>query len=299
MRHLIIGGGGFVGQHLIRALSATGDEVTVIDRSPAPATEQHVPWSVHDFSAGPFPKPVPAADVVHCLVGTYRGGDADMLAANVHALHHSLSSLVSAPGLVLYVGAGSIYGERAERVTEDHPPAPTTMYGLTKWLSESVLMYHAARVGFPYVVLRPTNIYGPGNRKNVFWAFYDALQKHGLVTVFGDGTQARDFAYVGDVVDLIVRVVEPSRRAAVANQVFNVAGAESHTVLDVLRAMSTALGREIPVRYAPSEGGVLAHFGMSTAKAKRLVGWRPRKRFEDGVRETLASYGVGLATATS
>src|SRR6185503_14147184 len=120
---------------------------------------------------------------------------------------------------------------------------------LAKWLSESVLAYHAARAGFPSVVLRPTNVYGPGNRKNVFWAFHEDYRKKGGVTVFGDGLQTRDFVYIDDFIDLISRIADPSRRTMVSNQVFNVAGAESVTVRDVVRAMSNAIGQDIPVTY--------------------------------------------------
>lgn len=294
MHHLVVGGGGFVGRHLISALAAGGNEVSVIDRSACPTTtSNHASWLVHDFVAGPLARSVAAPDVVYCLVGTYRGRDAEVLATNVHALHHALSSLAAAPKLVVYVGAGSVYGECREVASEDRPPAPVTVYGLAKWLAESVLAYHAMRCGFPYATLRPTNVYGPGNRKNVFWAFHEAYKKHGAVTILGDGLQARNFVYIDDFVDLLLRVAEPARRRAVANQVFNVAGTETHTLRDVLRAMSDALGRDIQATYAPAEPGVLVDFRMSIAKAGRLLGWEPRVRFEEGARATFASYAAG------
>ncbi|MDP9452361.1 MAG: GDP-mannose 4,6-dehydratase [Actinomycetota bacterium] len=309
MRAVVTGGAGFIGSTLVDRLLAEGHAVDVVDDlstgslanlADARADRGHE-LSVHqldirspevvDLLARRRPEVVfhlaAQADVRVSVARPAFDAEVNVL-GSINVLEGARAA--GARKVVFASSGGTIYGDPDPAdlpVTESHPQQPISPYGVAKKVVGDYL--HAYRVlhDLEFTALALANVYGPRQdphgEAGVVAIFAGKLLAGGPCTIFGDGSQTRDFVYVDDVVDAFVRAA--SRGSGV---LCNIGTATETSVLDLYRVMAAAAGREelAPV-LAPARPGELARSALDPARARLHLGWSPWTTLEDGARAVL------------
>jgi UDP-glucose 4-epimerase len=179
---------------------------------------------------------------------------------------------------------GAIYGECDGPVAEDAPRRPLAPYGTSKLCGEEYLGTWNRLYGTGHVTLRFGNVYGPRQEPHgeagVVAIFMGLLQGGGTPKIYGDGSQTRDYVYVGDVVDAMLRA------AAHDGGVYNVGTGTETSVLELYDAIVRVTGIEREPEHADARLGELQRSVLDPAAAARDLGWRPGISLEDGLRKT-------------
>ena len=306
MKALVTGGAGFIGSNLVDALLARGDEVTVVDDLSTGRRENldralgngavleevdiRDAEAVGDVVGRTKPDVIfhlaaqidvrksvadPAADARINVVGT-----ANVLSA---AQAHGVRRVVSAST------GGAIYGEgRQLPAPEEHPIAPEAPYGLSKFCAEQYCEIFTRMHGLSTVSLRFGNVYGPRQdplgEAGVIAIFCGKLLEGGKATIFGDGTQTRDYVYVDDVVDANLRAAESEATGAI-----NVGLGKGKSVLDVVAGLNEHAPDGFEPDHAPERPGEVQHIALDPSRAREELGWRAEVELEDGLARTLDS----------
>ncbi len=299
------GGAGFIGSNLADALVERGDEVTIVDdlstgkrenlTGPAAAADLveadiRDAAAVRDIVARVKPETVfhlaaqidvrkstadPAWDAGINVVGTI-----NLLQA---ALEAGVRRLVNTST------GGAIYGEgRTLPAPEDHPQQPEAPYGQSKLGAEGYCDLYRRMHGLSTVSLRYGNVYGPRQdplgEAGVIAIFCGKLLDGGRPTIYGDGTQTRDYVYVSDVVAANLAAAPSDAGGA-----FNVGLGVQTSVLDLVEALRDISGQEFEPELAPPRLGEVQHIAIDPSRAKAELGWEPRVELREGLEKTLAS----------
>lgn len=300
VRCLVLGGGGFLGGHLVAALEDTGSRVRVFDRLPrrsaAAPVSSATEWHEGDFgNRGDVAALQCSSDVAFHLVATTlpRTSNEDP----VHDLESNLLPTVRFLDLALEHGVkkvvfassgGTVYGPpRTVPVPETHPTQPLCSYGIHKLAIEQYLHLYQSLHGLAYCVLRLANPFGERQRSDasqgVVAVFLDLALRGDEVTVWGDGSAVRDYVYVGDVARAFcMAATHPSPTG-----VFNIGSGYGHSVNDLLAAIEDLLGRPVRRRYVQGRPFDVPVNVLDTTLAARTLGWQPRVAFRDGLERTL------------
>ena len=189
----------------------------------------------------------------------------------------------------LFVSSAAVYGEpRYLPLDEEHPVDPVNPYGASKAAAELLLASMARSLdGFMHTVIRPFNMYGPGQGgggyAGVITRFIERLARGEPPEIYGDGRQVRDFLYVEDAAEAVVRVIERE----VVGHVINLGSGRGVSINELFRVVSRALGVSVnPVYRPPRPGDVRASYA-SIERAVVVLGWRPRTGLEEGIRRTV------------
>lgn len=182
----------------------------------------------------------------------------------------------------VFASSSSVYGEReqgpfreSDRV--DHPVSP---YAATKKAGELVCHTFAHAFGMSMVALRFFTVYGPRQRPEMaIAAFTRAILAGTPVTVLGDGTARRDFTYVDDIVDGIVRAIDRPG----GFRVYNLGRGETVTVMETIRMLEEALGKKAVLEFGPVSRGDVSLTSADIARARHELGYAPRVSLREGV----------------
>jgi len=309
MRCLVTGGAGFIGSNLVDALLSRGDEVTVVDDlstgrranlDPALAAgAELVELDIREAEALARLFAEKRPETVFHLAAQIdvRKSLADPFfdaSINVGGTANVLEAARGADcGRVVFVSTGgAIYGEgEGQRVplSEDAPIAPLSAYGQSKFAGEGYLALYERLYGLSGVSLRLGNVYGPRQdplgEAGVIAIFCGVLKEGGRPTVFGDGTQTRDYIYVGDVVSAAL--------AAAASEVtgaINVGTGRETTVLELVDSLRKLSGDEsFEAELAPPRTGEVQRISIDPTRAERELSWKATVDLDEGLRLTLDS----------
>jgi UDP-glucose 4-epimerase len=192
---------------------------------------------------------------------------------------------------VVYAGSSSVYGNSATLPKrEDMPTNPLSPYALQKLVSEQYAQMFTTLYGLETVTTRYFNVFGPRQDPSspysgVISLFIRALIEGRSPTIFGDGEQTRDFTYVANVVDGVLKAcVAPGA----AGKVFNVATGGRVSLNHLYRALQELTGRQIPVAYGPTRVGDVRDSQADISAARAILGFQPIVSFEDGLARTVA-----------
>jgi UDP-glucose 4-epimerase len=305
--YLVTGGAGFIGSHLVEALVRQGRRVRVLDdfTTGLRANLEPIDSSAVEIIDGDVADTAAVERavggvgvVVHlaALASVQRSIEAP---AETHRVCASgtLNVLDAArrAGVrrVAYAASSSAYGIPAGDVqTENDPLAPLSPYAAAKLAGEFYAQSFAAAFGLETVRLRFFNIFGPRQRADspysgVIALFAAALGAGRTPTIFGDGLQTRDFTFVTDVVQALLRAAQTP---GISGRVYNIGTGRGTSVLDLVAALNRQLGTNISPRHAPSRAGDVRHSCADISLARRELGYEPKVTFEDGLAETLTWY---------
>jgi UDP-glucose 4-epimerase len=306
MRALVTGGAGFVGSHLVDELVGRGDEVVVYDDLSTGRRENLdgalaagadlVEGDVADADAvgGLFERFQPELVFHLAAQMDVRRSVADPvfdLRVNVEGTLNVLeaSRSTGAARIVLASTGGAIYGEgvgRALPLAEDAECRPEAPYGQSKLTAEGYLALYSRLHGLSTMSLRLGNVYGPRQdtqgEAGVVAIFSGALLAGRRPQVFGDGTQTRDYVYVGDTIDALTAAA-----AADAEGPINIGTGVETGVLELGAELARACDREFDPELVPPRPGEVQRIALDSSLARDAIGWEAETSLRDGLRATV------------
>jgi UDP-glucose 4-epimerase len=292
VRAVVTGGAGFVGSHVVDALVARGDEVTVIDNLSTGRRENVNPAAhlvEHDIRE---PFEVDASTVFHLAA------QADVVTSverptfdaevNVIGLLRVLEAAGEAGAQVVFTSTGgAIYGECERPAREDDPRQPLSPYGTSKLAGEEYLATWNRLHGSGHVALRLANVYGPRQlptlEGGVIAIFLSRMGAGEETLVYGDGLQSRDFVHVGDVARALLAA------AGAKPGVYNIGTGVDTRIVDLHALCRRATGTEGEPTFAEPRPGEVVRSVLDPSAAERELGWRAETPLEDGLRSTWES----------
>ncbi|MCK4526056.1 NAD-dependent epimerase/dehydratase family protein [candidate division WOR-3 bacterium] len=187
---------------------------------------------------------------------------------------------------IIFSSASSLVGDvKNNLVDERHPCSPKTPYAVAKYAIEHYLRVYQELYGLDYLVFRFFNIYGQyqyPESGGLIPMVYRKLTTEGSFNVFGDGSQTRDFVYVGDVAKFYLKAIKKD----IKNEVVNLGTGKGATIKEVVKVSGEVLGIEPKINYLPLRAGEIGNFVADTGKLKKLFGSVPETELWDGLRET-------------
>lgn len=300
MRVLLTGGSGFIGGYLIKRLLADGHAVRLIERY-TPEKKQlletffgrdriSIIWK--DISSRTtFASHCKGIDWVFHLAGQLNVFDINPLifhTANTNATIHMLeASRCAGVSRFIYPASASCYGDAQTYPTKETAPVQLKYpYALTKYIGEQCTLHWGRVYKLPVVSLRVANVYGLPFYQPRHWgamtSFVTQMRNGGPFQVRGNGKQSRDYIFVDDVVDALVRAAS----STVAGESINIGTGVETTINDVLALLGGG-----DVQYLPRRHEEIFRMCVDNAKAAAMLGWHPNVSFEEGLRRVLRSSG--------
>jgi UDP-glucose 4-epimerase len=293
---VVTGGAGFIGSHLVDALLADGQRVSVIDdlssgdaRRVSQDAEFHQIDIVDRDALDTVVDACEPQAIFHLAaqssVTVSVTDPARDCAVNVQGTLNVLEAATRHRAPVAFTSTGgALYGNEAPIPTpEDRIPAPLAPYGASKWAGEAYIRTWTASSGVPHAICRLGNVYGPRQSPHGE-AGVVAIFTHHLYTgrspkIFGEGRPTRDYVHVADVVAAL-------RAASGVAGVFNVATGVETDVMTIWNTLLEVAGANLEPTLAPLRAGELERSCMDPSRARQELGWQAQVKLEDGLRQT-------------
>ena len=287
MRVVVTGGAGFIGSNLVDALIERGDEVVVVDNF-ATGKREYVNAKAtlleHDIR-----EPYEA----HAEVVFHLAAQADVQTSMQRPEYDAAVNVVGTVNVlratrgaqVIFASSGGAgYGECPVPAAEDAPFLPLSPYGIAKKCGEEYLLGWNRIHGTTHVPLRFANVYGPrqdaGLEGGVVAIFLERMARGEATTIYGDGGQSRDFAYVDDVVAAMLATVGQSGGP------YNVGTGEDTTIAQLHEAAANVAGAAAEPRFEEARLGDVTRSVLDVAMIRRELGWRAEVSLDDGLQRT-------------
>jgi UDP-glucuronate 4-epimerase len=276
---LVTGAAGFIGRHLVARLRSEGKAVVGLDRRPGADLQ------VDLLTADLEPLLDGVQSVIH-LAGQPGVRDSwsrfpDYARGNIEVTQRLLEALRGRPlRKFLLASTSSVYGAAPMPAREDGPLLPVSPYGATKLAAEGLCDLYGRLIGIPWVALRFFTVYGPGQRPDMaFTRWLTAVLEGRSIPLFGDGSQLRDFTFVDDAVEAILRALYgPAEGCAV-----NVGGGTPVTVRAAIDLLRDVTGRPVVVDPRPAVLGDMPVTAANTERLEQLIGFVPQTPLADGL----------------
>ena len=302
-RLVVIGGAGLIGSHTVDALLREDVREIVVYDNFVRGTEENLAAALQDPRVSIFPAggDILQTDILRAALdgadGVFHFAALWLLQCwdyprsafdvNVRGTFNVMEACVEA-GVqrLVYSSSASVYGDAVEEpMTESHPFLNTNFYGATKIAGEAMLRALHHRFGTPFVGLRYMNVYGPrqdyrGAYIAVIMKMLDAIDRGEPVTMYGDGSQAYDFVYVGDCAAANVAAM----RAETSDEFYNVGTGTRTSIRELAELVLEITGSPHGLRYEPGGQTFVKNRIGSTKKASSEIGFTAEVGLEDGLR---------------
>ncbi len=209
----------------------------------------------------------------------------------LEACRHSYDN--GAPGVkhLVYASSSSVYGgsRKVPFSTDDKADAPVSLYAATKKSNELLAHSYSKLYSIPSTGLRFFTVYGPAGRPDMF--YFSATQKLAAgekIQIFNYGNCRRDFTYVDDIVEGVIRVLDKAPEKG--HEVYNIGCSNPVMLMDFISTLEKALGREAVKEFLPMQAGDVPQTYASTAKLERDMGYKPAVQLADGLRQMAEWY---------
>ena len=306
MKCLVTGGCGFIGSHIAEDLVRQGHSVRIYDNLASgfvrniDGIRKDVEFIEADIRD--VPRLQGALKDVECifheaaLVSVFDSIERPLDNNDINitgTLNVLTSALQAGARRVVMAASAAAYGNNPELPKrEDMRPEPESPYGVAKVADECYMAVFARIYKVETVALRYFNVYGPRQNPSSMYSgviskFTDTILKGENPTVFGDGKQTRDFVFVKDVVQANLLAMTASK--AGKGEIFNVGTSRATSLLDLLDALKTLIGRNFTVQFKPARAGDIRHSVADISLARSVLGYTPRFDILQGLKELLAS----------
>jgi UDP-glucose 4-epimerase len=301
MSILVLGGTGFIGKNLVARLLKNGEEVKVFSRAPkavlggarliedkkleliAGDLATFTGWeSVLDgvrevfHLAGSATPQVSDADPAYDIGSTLLG--------TVSFLQHS--SRYRAFRLIFCSSGGTVYGVNEGKVSEGAPTNPIGAYGIVKLTIEKYLELFKHRDNLDYVVLRPSNVYGPwqdpSKGQGIIGIFLERILEGLPIRVYGDGENVRDYLFIEDLISALLKAA--SYRGE--ETVFNVGSGRGYSINEVISSIEDLTQKKADIHSLPARPFDARHNVLNIERAARLLNWKPQNSLKEGLLKT-------------
>jgi nucleoside-diphosphate-sugar epimerase len=310
--YLVTGGAGFIGSHLTEELVRRGHQVRVVDNLITGKRRNLDHILGVEFLEGDLAdmsvcvRAVQGVDFVlhQAAIPSVPRSVKDPVTSNRANIDGSLNILVAARDAgvrrLVYAGSSSAYGNTPTLPKrEDMPTSPLSPYALQKLVAEQYCRMFTQLYGLETVTIRYFNVFGPRQDpgspySGVISLFSTAVLEARRPTIYGDGEQTRDFTYVANVVDGVLRACEAP---GAAGEVINVATGNRISLNGLLATLNAIAGTNVEAIHAEPRLGDVKDSLADISKANRLLGYTPLVNLEDGLKRTLAWARTESATA--
>ncbi|HEY0661555.1 MAG TPA: NAD-dependent epimerase/dehydratase family protein [Lysobacter sp.] len=291
---LILGAAGFIGRHLSETLARSGTPVIAATRSPAAFVNPGISNVVAPFDDPTHFVPLLARchAVIHAASSSTPGSSAaqPQLDGNLRPTLALIEALQACPNrrLVYLSSGGTLYGDRERAAREDDPLRPRSYHGAGKAAAEHFAHAWATQYDGTVVVLRPSNVYGPGQLPRqgfgIIPTAFDCALRGEPLTVWGDGSTIRDYLYVDDLVALCGLVLATD--LPLGAHTYNVAYGEGISLDTLLDAVDETTGRPLRREHQSPRRVDVHRIVPDSSAVRAALGWHPTTRLEQGLRET-------------
>ena len=300
---LVTGGAGFVGANLTRQLLEAGYWIRVLDNLSAGELVyldgldiDLVEGDILD--AGLVEKLVGEADgIVHLAAQTGVPGSVEDPRRDCEINVIGTLNLLEAARLCkvkgrdirfVFASSNAPLGRQDPPATEDKVPLPISPYGASKLAGEGYCLAYHGSWGVETVVFRFANLYGPyaAHKESVMAKFAREMLSEGTITIDGDGTQTRDFIFVGDM----CRAIQLALEASVCGEVFQIATGVETSIVELATRMQALVGNDVAVQYGPVRRGDIKRNYSGISKVERVLGWKPEVNLNSGLEKTIAWF---------
>jgi nucleoside-diphosphate-sugar epimerase len=303
--YLVTGGAGFIGSHLVEELVRRGETVRVVDSLITGRRQNLAHLPAVEFLEGDLAdvevarRAVAGVDYVlhQAAIPSVPRSVQDPITSNRANIDASLNVLVAARDAgvkrLVYAGSSSAYGDTPTLPkVETMPTAPLSPYALQKLVVEQYARMFTDLYGLETVTIRYFNVFGPRQDPSspysgVISLFISALCDGRQPTIYGDGEHTRDFTYVANVVDGVLRACHAP---GASGEVINVATGGRISLNHLFRTVRELVGARLEPKYAPPRAGDVRDSQADISKATRLLGYAPTVTFEEGLHRTVAWY---------
>lgn len=295
---LVTGGAGFIGSNLVDALIEANHEVIIIDDLSSGKEDYLNPKAkfykmdvCSDEIAEIFRKELPeyvfhlAAQInaPASLSEPVLDGKINVL-GSLNVFQNCIDCRVNK--IIFMSSGGAIYGDTNEPADENFKLNADNLYGVHKFTIEKDLELLGKHFRVDHVILRPANVYGPRQYKGGEGAVVAVFTANGLngeeSTLFGDGSQTRDFVYVGDLVKACLLSLEDGTKG-----VYNIGTGQKTNLLDLIQAIEKVLGKNIKIKQAEKRKGDVQNSVLDSRKIKSDKNWSAETSLEEGVAKTI------------
>ncbi len=295
-RILVTGGAGFVGANLVRRLLESGCQVRVLDDFRC-GPRWHLEDCAVEICEGDVLDESAVASsvrdqdaVVHLAAQTGVPGSIEDpffdCRVNVFGTLNLLDHLrqENPEGRFVLASSNAPLGRQPPPATEDKAPLPISPYGASKLAAEAYCLAYHGSWGLDTVALRFANLYGPfsAHKQSVVAKFLNDLERDGRISIYGDGSQTRDFIYVGD----LCRAIEAALSRPVGGEIFQIATGVETSIADLARAIEETTGRSIEIDHEQARRGDIDRNYSGVDKAASLLGWSPEVSLREGLGKT-------------
>jgi len=297
MKALVIGGNGFIGTNLVDALLEDGNKVRVFDRYPSRFRKQdpRVEYMPGDFANhGEVHQAVEGMDWVFHLAYTTLPQT-----SNEDPVYDVRSNVIDTVQLltecrdskvrkIIFVSSGgTIYGvPLSVPINEQHPTDPICSYGITKLTIEKYLRLFHQLWGLDYVVTRISNPYGelqnPESKQGAVGVFLGNVRAGRPITIWGDGEVIRDYIYIGDAVQAMVKAAGYDAGPN-GHRIFNIGAGTGHSLNQLVDTIRAVADRPVSVSYEPARAVDVPANVLDITRARTVLGWSPQTGLADGI----------------
>ena len=307
---LVLGGAGFIGSHLVDRLADEGPRrVSVVDNlflgreenlAAARGRLDDLRFHEQDATDEAALEAIVRADETDIVFNLAVVPLPASLERPLWSVEHNVRlALVPAELLrrgrfetLVHFSSSEAYGSAAYvPMDEAHPPVPSTPYAASKLAGDQIVLSYQHTFGLDAAIIRPFNNFGPRQNAGSYAGIIPIVVQRATagepIEIYGDGEQTRDFVFVRDTADAIVRMYQAP---ATRGRIVNVASGREVSVNELVRLLLEAVGTDVPVRHVDARPGDVRRHWASIELAHELIGYEPRTSLRDGLAETVAWY---------
>jgi len=296
-RVLVIGGGGFIGSHLVKALLLNGQYVKILENKISSIVDQHpnLEWITGDFgNKQDLDIALKNVDIVYHLVSTTQPQKSNEnpafdIQSNLINTITLLDKVRTIPNLkiIFLSSGGTVYGTAQQTpIPETHKNEPQCSYGIVKLAIEKYFSLYNLLYGINYRILRLANPYGPGQanlQQGVIGAFLLRTLQNKQLEIWGDGTIVRDYIYIKDAIDAIMLASTYNGN----KRIFNIGSGSGRNVIEIINVIERVTEKKANVIYIAKRDFDVSVSILDISLAEKELGWKPLTSFEYGINETI------------
>jgi UDP-glucuronate 4-epimerase len=283
MKTIVTGGAGFIGSHLVDRLLTDGAEVIVVDNF-----DPFYARAIKEANIGAALRN-PRCRLVELDIRDGAGTSSLVSEFRPEVIVHLAASRLEPRPRFVYASSSSVYGDRSDAPFRETDPVdlPISPYAATKKACELLAFTFHHLHGLPTTGLRFFTAYGPRNRPDLAIAKFTRLIDQGEpVPMFGDGTTRRDYTFVSDIVDGIVRAIDQ----CTSHHLYNLGNSEPIGLKDLIHAIGLALGKTPIIQQLPEQPGDVRQTYAEISRAADELGYAPKTPLSEGLARFVTWY---------
>lgn len=286
MNIVVLGASGFIGRNFIARLAAEHITPQIITRDKKTNIAGCDVIYVPSFTISRLKPVLRDADVVVNFIGRFPKPYSAQLSTNVDLLSVICASIdYSHIKQFVHISAAAAYGARSVPPKESDELSPDTTYGLSKQIGEEVIYYFHKMYTLPYIIFRPTNVYGPKAGQGVIYNMVASAKRQNVVSVTGNGKQIRDFIHVDDAIDAIMATIVQKK----VNKVYNLSSSQTLSVAALGQKIIERVNPTATLAFVKESKGSIQKLTADNSLLRRDLGWKPSWTLDRGIDQVAQS----------